>query len=237
MLFTDGPLSTVEHLAEYEVEVRQVGASEGINLDAKLLLAQTEMGMELQASYPDLALEQVVVTTPLRHWHIFHTLAIVYRDAFNRRRNDKYQPKWTEYQELAKTAAGQYRSIGIGIVRNPLPAPAAPSLAGIAGGALPATIYVVHAAWVNAAGQESGPSQATSISLPGGQLLVITPPAAPSQAVGWFPYVGEQRQASGALAVAEPWTMPAGGPVAGPALPEGQAPDFFRPQPHTLHRG
>lgn len=237
MLFTDGPLSTIDHLAEYEVEVRQVGASEGINLDAKLLLAQVEMGLELQASYPDLILEQVAVTPPLRLWHIFHTLAIVYRDAFNRRRNDKYQPKWTEYQELAKTAAGQYRSIGIGIVMSPLAAPTVPALAGVAGGALDAAVYVVHATWVNSGGQESAPSPATSISLAAAQLLQVTPPEAPPLALGWFPYVGEQRQVSEALAPGTPWTMPTGGLISGPALPTGQVPTYYRPQPHILHRG
>jgi len=237
MLFTDGPLSTIDHLAEYEVEVRQVGAAEGINLDAKLLLAQVEMGLELQASYPDLILEQVVVTPPLRLWHIFHTLAIVYRDAFNRRRNDKYQPKWTEYQELAKTAAGQYRSIGIGIALSPLAAPAVPALAGVAGGSLPAAIYVVHATWVNSGGQESAPSPAVSISLPDNQLLQVTPPVAPPLALGWYPYVGEQRQVTDAIAPGTGWTMPAGGPVIGPTLPVGQAPTYYRPQPHILQRG
>src|SRR5258706_8601076 len=191
MLFTDGPLSTIDHLADYEVDVRQVGAAEGINLDAKILLAQVEVGLELQAAYPDLILEQVAVTPPLRIWHIFQTLAVVYRDAFHRRRNDKYQPKWTEYQELAMTAAGQYRSIGIGIVMSPLAAPTVPVLAGVAGGTLPSAIYVVNATWVNSGGQESAPSPAVSISLPRSQLLRGTPPSAPPLALGWVPHVGE----------------------------------------------
>jgi len=237
MLFTDGPISTIEHLAEYEVEVRQLGASEGINLDAKLLLAQVEMGLELQAAYPDLILDQVVVTPPLRLWHIFHTLAIVYRDAFNRRRNDKYQPKWTEYQELAKTAAGQYRSIGVGIAIGPLGAPTVPTLSSVAGGALDATVYVVQATWVNSGGTESAPSPATSIALAAGQLLRVTPPASPPLALAWFPYVREQRQTPAALDLGTPWTMPSTGPVAGPTLPTGQTPDFLRPQPHILSRG
>jgi hypothetical protein len=237
MLFTDGPISTVDRLAEYEVEIRQVGSSESINLEAKLLLAQTEIGLELQASFPGLILEQVVVTDPLRLWHIFHTLAVVYRDAFNRRRNDKYAPKWNEYQELAKTASGQYLTIGVGMVLDPLPAPGAPLLYSVAGGALPAAIYLVHATWVNGAGAESAPSPAGSVSLAAGRLLRITPPAAPSKAAGWFPYVAEQRQTSQALAPSAVWTMPDTGPVAGSPLPGGQPPTFLRPQPHTLQRG
>lgn len=237
MLFTDGPISTVDRLAEYEVEIRQVGSNEGINLEAKLLLAQTEIGLELQASYPGLLLEQVAVTDPLRLWHVFHSLAVVYRDAFNRRRNDKYQPKWTEYQELAKTAAGQYLTIGVGVVFDPLPAPHEPILSNVVGGSLPAAMYLVHATWINAEGEESAPSAAASISLAEGRLLRVTRPAAPAKAVAWFPYVGEQRQTAQALPLDSEWTMPVTGPVAGPSLPEGQPPDFLRPQPRVLQRG
>src|SRR5882757_9022225 len=100
MLFTDGPISTVDQLADYESEIRQVAAGEAINLDSKIRLAQTEIGVELLATavQPDssltfgftrntLTLDQVVVNDALRLWHIFATLGTVYRDAFNRKLN------------------------------------------------------------------------------------------------------------------------------------------------------
>ena len=251
MLFTDGTIATVANLAEYESEIRAVAAAEGIDLDTKLRLAQTEVGVELLAAsvLPDahrsrtaFTLDQVVVTDALLLWHIFHTLAIVFRDAYNRRLNDKYLPKWKEYRELSQISTGQYLSIGVALVLDPLPAPGAPALAAMAGGSLPATTYFVRNTWVNAAGQESAPSPAVAKAVAAGQLLKISPATPTARATGWFPYVGtepggEQRQSSTALALTDSWTMPAGGLVAGAALPLGQPPDLLRSLPRTLQRG
>jgi hypothetical protein len=139
MLFTDGPISTVDQLADYESDIRQLAAAESIDLDSKLRLAQTEMGVELLATtvQPDdgyllagynlafvrnsFTLNQVVVTDALRLWHIFATLATVYRDAYNRKLNDKYLPKWNEYRDLARGAQGQCMTIGVGLVYKPIP--------------------------------------------------------------------------------------------------------------------
>src|SRR6266404_1013832 len=144
MLFTDGPISTVDQLADYESDIRQLATDESINLDSKLRLAQTEMGVELLATtvQPDagyglpgynlagynvafarnsFTLDRVVVTDALRLWHIFATLATVYRDAYNRKLNDKYLPKWNEYRDLARGAQDQCMTIGVGLVYKPIP--------------------------------------------------------------------------------------------------------------------
>ena len=251
MLFTDAILSTVADLADYESEIQNMASTEVINLDTKLRLAQSELGIELLATsvLPDtnrvrnaFTLDQVVVTDALKLWHVFHTLSIVFRDAYNRKLNDKYLPKWNEYRDLAKTTAGQYLTIGVALVLQPLPAPGEPTLTGVAGGSLPATNYFARTTWVNSAGQESGPSQAVATVLPDGQLLVIETPAPPSQAVGWYPYLSsvsgqEQRQAGAPLDLSASWTMPVDGSVSGPSLPSGQPPDMIRTVPRTLQRG
>src|SRR5437016_5839681 len=126
MLFTDGPISTVDQLADYESEIRQLASAEGINLDTKLRLAQTELGIELLTTnvQPDVAalagvvrngfaLEQVVITDVLRLWHIFAALASVFRDAYNRKLNDKYLPKWNEYKALAESTGNQCLTLGV----------------------------------------------------------------------------------------------------------------------------
>ena len=262
MLFTDGTISTADNLTGYESELRAVASAEGIDLEIKLRLAQTEIGVELLAAsvLPDTVssrtvfkLNQVVVTDALRLWHIFHTLAIIYRDAYNRRLNDKYLPKWKEYRELAEIASGQYLAIGVALSLNPLPAPAAPVIESVAGGSLPTATYFVRTTWLNAAGQESAPSPTQAKALAAGQLPRVSqapssasasalqaPP--PAQATGWFLYMGsesggEQRQSGAPLALGASWTMPVGGLVAGAALPEGQPPDLLRPVPRTLQRG
>lgn len=251
MLFTDAILSTVDELADYESEIRNMASAEAINLDTKLRLAQKELGIELLATsvLPDtnrvrnaFTLDQVVATDALKLWHIFHALSIVFRDAYNRKLNDKYLPKWNEYRDLAKTAVGQYLTIGVALVLQPLPAPAEPVVSSTPGGSLPAANYYARTTWVNSAGQESGPSQAVDIVLPAGQLLVIQPSTPPSQATGWFPYLStvsgsEQRQTSAPLGPSASWTMPVNGSVSGPSLPSGQPPDVLRTLPRTLQRG
>ena len=251
MLFTDSTISTADNLADYESDLRAVAAAEGMDLEVKLRLAQTEISVELLAAsvLPDTVssrtvfhLNQVVVTDALRLWHIFHTLAIIYRDAYNRRLNDKYLPKWKEYRELAEIVSGQYLAIGVALSLHPLPAPAVPVIGSVAGGSLPAATYFVRTTWLNAAGQESAPSPAVAKALAAGQLPRVSPAQPPAQATGWFPYASsesgsEQRQSSTPLALADSWTMPVGGLVAGAPLPEGQSPDLLRPVPRTLQRG
>jgi len=260
MLYNDGPISTVDQLADYESEIRQIAAAESINLDSKLRLAQTEMGVELlatavqpddgygfAASVPGLVrnsftLDQVVVTDALRLWHIFTTLATVYRDAYNRKLNDKYQPKWIEYRDLARTAEGQLMTIGVGLVYMPLPAPGAPALTSVAGGTLLAANYFVTTTWVNAQGIESAPSAESGLSLTANNLLQVQPTPPPANATGWIAYVSnlsgqEQKQFYTPLNPYYAWTLPSVGLVAGPVPGDGQPYDVLRTVPRTLQRG
>jgi hypothetical protein len=255
MLFTDGPISTVDQLADYESEIRQVASAEAINLDTKLRLAQTEMGIELLATavQPDngnlvgwvrngFTLEQIVVTDALQLWNIFATLASVYRDAYNRKLNDKYLPKWNEYRRLAESAENQCLTIGVGLVNRPLPAPGAPQLSAVNGGSLAAANYSVQTTWVNTTGQESMPSPEAGIGVGAGQLLVVQPTAPPPNATGWFAYVAnvsgqEQKQFVVPVNSYYAWTLPVSGLIAGPPPGNGQPYDVLRTVPRTLQRG
>ena len=255
MLFTDGPISTVDQLADYESEIRQLAGAESINLDSKLRLAQTEIGVELLTTntQPDdgftfgfirkgFTLAQVVVTDALQMWHIYSTLAAVYRDAYNRKLNDKYLPKWNEYRDLAREAQGQCMTLGVGLVFQPLPAPGAPQLSAVAGGSLGAANYFVTTTWVNAAGQESAPSPEAGNSLLAGQLLQVQPAAPPSTATGWIAYVSnasgsEQKQFYVPVNPYYAWTMPVSGLIPGPPPGNGQPYDVLRTVPRTLQRG
>src|SRR5688572_22204961 len=143
-LFTDGSISDVQDLVAYEANLPDVADAEAIDLVSKLWLAQSELGAELgaaaigpgnvywasepRAGYGRFELQKVVVTPPLKLWHTFQTLAIIYRDAYNRKLNDKYLPKWTEYKELARWAANLLYQTGVGLVIQPIPRPDAPAL-------------------------------------------------------------------------------------------------------------
>ena len=63
----------------------------------------------------------MVVTEPMRQWHIHKTLVLIYRDAYNNQLNDRYQGKWAEYEALAKASAQTYFQIGVGLVADPVP--------------------------------------------------------------------------------------------------------------------
>ena len=176
-LFTDQLVSDVSDLTAYESNLPEVAAGEGIDLTAKLQLAHTEIGAQLDAagrspgnvyfangagwqssgaeSNPSrFELSQVVVTPPLKLFHTFQTLGIVYRDAYNRKLNDKYLPKWREYKELARWAFNLLLQTGIGSTSNPVPRPPAPTLDWVSS-SLGATALYVRITWIGANGQKA----------------------------------------------------------------------------------
>lgn len=253
MLFTDACISTVADLVAYESEVQEVAGISGLDLDTKLERAQTELGIELLATAVPLTgadtagasfrLEQVVVTDALKLWHTFHTLSIVYRDAYNRKINDKYLLKWNEYRSLAKWAANLYFNLGVGLVRIPIPMPRKPVVDSVAGGALEECTYFVRTTWKEATGAESAPSPTVAYTVPAGSLLRVDAGfLSPLCADTWVPYVGivageESRQEEPGCQLDEKWIMPPTGLVNGAAVAAGQPPDFYRQIARTLQRG
>ena len=179
-LFTDQFVSEVSDLTAYESNLPEIAAAEGIDLQAKLQLAHTEVGAQLEAASRSpgniyfangagwqssgaetnpsrFELSQVVVTPPLKLFHTFQTLGIVYRDAYNRKLNDKYLPKWREYKELARWAWDLLLQTGIGITSGPLPRPANPTLDWVSS-SLSATALFVSMTWLGSTGAESAGS-------------------------------------------------------------------------------
>lgn len=245
MLFYDSTISSLADLVAYESEVEELAMIANLDLDSKLRLAQTEVGVELLGTTGEaFTLDQVVVTDALKLWHTFHTLAIVYRDAYNRKLNDKYLPKWNEYRSLAKWASGLYFNIGVGLVAEPLSAPQAATVGAVAGGSLPQTSYFVRATWVDSKGGESFPSPAVSLTVAANQLLTasVATQTPPKMATGWYVYVGteansEKRQVTSPLALAATWTLPTTGLVSGAAAPNGQPAEVYRQVALSLQRG
>ena len=263
-LFTDGAISEIEDLTAYEANLVEVADAEGIDLNSKLRLAQGEVGAELAAAalrpgniywtspawnstgaevnLSRFELGKVVVTSPLKLWHTFQTLAIAYRDAYNRKLNDKYLPKWNEYKELARWASNLLYQTGIGVVTQPAPRPAKPAADAVSGTLGAMTLYV-RMSWTNAGGTSEGAASVElAVETQSNQALRVTPPAAPEAAAGWNVYVGTAsgegtRQNSQALALGQPWVMPGTGLVSGAALGTGQEPDFYRTVPRFLQRG
>ena len=264
-LFTDEMVSSIGDLLAYEADLLEVASAAGIDLGVKIRLAQAEVGAQIEAStrrpgnvfYVDgagwrstggdaalarIELGQVVVTPPLKMWHAYQSLALVFRDAHTRRLNDKYQPKWREYRELAKWAAELLWQTGVGLVARPIPRAPEPELATVGSTLGPLSLFV-RTTWVRADGAEGAGSAERALKTQTNQALRATASgASPAGVTGWNLYVGQSkgqawRQNETPLPLGASWTMPETGPAAGPALGDGQRPEVFRTAPRYLQRG
>lgn len=253
-LFTDGPISDAADLQRYENDILGVATTEGIDLGVKIVLAQQDLANQvilfLLRRWPlrqspfgvrrGREVNDVVVTGPIRQWHVHKTLALVYRDAYNNQLNDRYQGKWKEYETLAKASENTYFQIGVGLVADPVPKPSSPTLSsGIGPGT--GAAYFVAVTWVNATGQEGAPSDFVEFSTSDGQQLVVTAGAPPANVTGWNVYVGGSPSSStlqngGPLAANASWTM-VSGLNPGTPLPTGQRPSWFVMDHHVIERG
>lgn len=253
-LFTDGPPSSIEDLSARDSQLLNVANVEGIDVTQKLWLAHEELGMDLytllsKMSYVDplfwLApkpnLETVAVTPPLKLWHAFRTLEMVYADAYNSQLNDRYAGKRDQYHKSARWAYEKLVQNGLGIVQIPVAKAATPT-ATTAAGAIPDGTYFVTMAWVNRAGDEGG-SAAPAIATTASSTLAVEPAAhAPQNASGWNVYVGSApdsmvRQNTQPIAVGQTWLQPNQVYSAGITPSGGQKPSYMQPIPRVLERG
>lgn len=250
-LFTDGEISTLEDLAAQDTSILNFAGIEGIDLTAKANLAQEELGVELTSSFlritrspassEPLRLENIVVTSPLRLWHTFRTLALAYGDAYNSQLNDRYFGKWKEYRDRSKWALEMLHQIGVGFVWDPMPAAAAPLLSTVPGARASANYYVA-VAWINDAGEEGKVGAVASITTPDGALLKALPADHPVNAKWWNIYAAISPDALSLqnMSPIEPeqtWLEPPSGLAAGRRAGSGQQPSFLRALPRTLQRG
>lgn len=245
-LFTDGAISEIEDLTAYESAVLDLAAAEQIDLTVKLRLAREELGIQLEAllagheRVPGLG--NIVVTKPLGKWHVFHTLALIHRDAYHRQLNDRYLGKWKEYEKLAAWAREALLQTGLGITYDPIPRAQKPELSYVPAEGLAAATYYVRAAWRNAGGEEGSASEIATLDVPAGHALVARAVSAPGRATGWSVYVGlsaleQMLQNEAPLGVNEAWTEPASGIRHGALPASGQEPQVMLRPGRRLLRG
>ena len=252
-LFRDG-ISTIQDLMGQDSSVLATAQAENIDLSQKLTLAQQDLGIELTAilqqseTYdwqfrlqPDPQLNNIVVTPPLQLWHVFHTLKLVYQDVYFNQLNDRYKGKRDQFQLLEKWAMDKLIQTGVGMASDPIPRAQPPLLTSMAGGE-PAATYCASVAWLNAENQEGQPSNAATLPVAAGNVLVAQPVSQPSNATGWNVYAGllptaMTLQNTTALATDQVWVQ--AGPVttAGRTPGTGQAPDYTRALPRLIQRG
>jgi hypothetical protein len=252
-LFTDGPISTMDDLTAQDSSALDVASGEGVDLTRKLRLAQDEIGVDLTAVLSRLALPDgrvntqvpdlgtVAVTPPLKLWHTLHTLELLYRDAFDSQLNDRYRGRRDQYHALSRWAADKLWQIGIGVVVNPVPRAAQPSIV-VTNGSLLEGTYFVSVAWVSAQGDQGASSFAQPVSVDSAHGLVIDAGAAPAVAVGWNVFAGAtedslHQQNSSLLGIGSTWYQGTAPATSGPAPGNGQSPSYLRPAPRILQRG
>jgi hypothetical protein len=253
-LFFDGPISEAADLQRYENAILNVASAESIDIGDKIQIAQYDLANEIRlflvrrSSPGDYLcgfqqsrdLKDVVVTGPMRQWHVHRTLSLIYRDAYNNQLNNRYQGKWAEYEQLAKASERTYFQIGVGLVADPVPQAAVPVLSSVAGTAAGGMFYVA-VTWVNGSGDEGAPSEIAQMSTSDGQQLVVTVGAPPQNVTSWNAYAGTSPstlnlQNPSPLGTNGSWTMTSG-LNAGAALPSGQRPTWFIVDHRVIERG
>jgi hypothetical protein len=187
-LFTDGPVSTIEELAGHDSQLLSVATVEGINVTTKLAAAQEEIGIELETLLERRRLDNVVVTAPLRLWHAYLSLSMVYQDAYNNQLNDRYASKRDEFRELARWAMDRLIRLGVGVAEHPVPKAVAPGVTPTPGPLADGTYYVT-VSWVNAADEEGVCADAVNVTT-ADSTFVVAPRCAPQVAAGWNVYAG-----------------------------------------------
>jgi hypothetical protein len=243
-LFTDGEVSTIEDLRGYDSQLLDVAHTEGIDVTQKLRLAQEEIAAELatllaRVGRSSIALQQVVVTAPVKAWHTFLALELVYRDAHHSQLNDRYAAKRDEFRRRVKWAYDKVIEIGLGMASDPVGRAAPPNLQTCAGGLPEGTCYIA-VAWTNAAGVEGAGSEPAVIELAGGSFSVQAS-AGPANVKGWNVYCGTAPESltlqnASPLSPGETWVQPdtmRTGRMTGCR----QAPDYLLPVPRMIQRG
>ena len=252
-LFTDGPISSIEDLRGYDTQLTDVASVEGIDVTRKLALAQNEIAVEVtallrkllpyrdqfvpSAAYP--GIDRVVVTPPLKLWHTYRALEMVYRDAYYSQLNDRYASRRDEYHGMALWARDKTVQGGLGMAADPIPQAATPSVSAVSG-ALADGTYYVGMTWGNASGEEGACSIPAKITT-AGQTIQVQAGAAPANAAGWNVYMGSDpgallRQNGAVLSLGSVWVQPnalANGKPAG----TGQTPGYIEAIARLIERG
>jgi hypothetical protein len=252
-LFRDGVVSSIDDLHGLDTQLLDVASVEGIDVSRKLSLAQDEIQMELEALLSRMSMQpydpvlssvqtwigRVVVTPPLKLWHSYRALEMVYRDAYHSQLNDRYASRRDEYHEMAKWAYDKVMQSGVGMVTDPIAQAAAPAVRAVSGGLADGTYYVAMS-WTNAGGEEGACSLPAAITT-AGSTFAVTPGSAPANAAGWNLYVGAGpqsllRQNGAVLGLGATWTQP-NAVAKGKAAGTGQAPGYLQQVERLIDRG
>ena len=252
-MLLDGSPSTIHDLTARDSDLLATCAAEGIDLTTKLALTSqdTQAAVEsmLASARPNYrmwverfpTLNHVAVTPTLKRWHTFATLRAVYQDLYYSRLNDRYQAKMRLYKEEETTALDDLRSVGLGIVRDPLPAAAVPNVSMVPGGGAGGTVYLA-VAYVNSAGEQGIVSLPIEADIAASNVASVTITSLAPNATGWNLFAGVSpdalnQQNTQTLGPLDAMSVAADLLATGPAPGDGQHPNFHYPVPRRILRG
>jgi hypothetical protein len=234
MLFTDGIILCPETLREHDNYVLEIASTESIELSSKLQVAQRWVGYELTSFLSSreapVGISHVFVTDELRDLLAVQTLATVYRDAYYRHLNDRYEGRAKEFSALADRSLQRFLQNGVGLVTIAVPRAQQPQVDTAVAGGLAAGMYTVQIAWQHSSGTIGEWSEAVLADVRDGGLTVI-PPAAPLGMSGWHLLLGfdsekATRQNDAPIGPAMAWTQAAAQRTDLVVL-QPSAPDFY----------
>ena len=234
MLFTDGIILCPEDLREHDNYVLEIASTESIELSSKLQVAQRWVGYELSSFLLNreahVGISHVFVNDELRDLLAVQTLAAVYRDAYYRHLNDRYEARAKEFNGLADRSLQRFLQNGVGLVTYPVPRARQPQVDAAVSGGLAPGMYTVTIAWQHSSGTVGEFSEGVQVEALDGGLTII-PPAAPQGVSGWHVIVGfseaePTRQNDAPIGPTLPWTQ-AAALRADLAAPQPSAPDLY----------
>jgi hypothetical protein len=252
-MLLDGPPSTIEDLTAWDSDLLNVAVTEGIDLTTKLQLAAATVGRAVEtmllsalpfhgairSSSP--TLRHTAVTPQLKQWHTCLSLRLVYQDLYYSRLNDRYQAKMKLYSEEEAQALDDLRTIGLGVVFDPLPQALPPTIEMVSTADAGGTMYV-GVTLVNNRGEEgmmSVPIEADTQDSSAASISII---ALADNAIGWNLYAGVApdaltRQNSQTLDPLTSITLAPGQLSAGPKPGSGQRANLLYPIARRILRG
>jgi hypothetical protein len=212
----------------------EIASTESIELSSKLQVAQRWVGYELASFLMNreagVGMSHVFVNDELRDLLAVQTLAAVYRDAYYRHLNDRYEGRAKEFTALAERSLQRLLQNGVGLVTFAVPRAPQPQVDAAVAGGLPPDMYTVQIAWQHSSGTVGEWSEAVMTEVADGGLTVI-PPIAPLGVSGWHLLLGfnseaATRQNEAPIAPSMAWTQAAA--LRSDLLaPQPSAPDIY----------
>ncbi len=186
-LMLDGKMSTVADIIQQDSGCLEVSEAEAISIDGKLALADRDcrlklaqfvvnQGLEdvLGAAGNLLRLDRIVANEAMERWHEFHTLSLLYSDAYYRSLNDRYEKKLQHYEGMAKAAWEALIDTGIACTLDPVPRATIAATDLVPGMMEAAGAYFISIQWLNLNGQRGALSDTRMVHAGIGMGIQIT---------------------------------------------------------------